>query len=453
MKIESKKAKSSVEFTVAFDKNDLETARLKALERLARNVKIDGFRNGKAPANIVEQHVDPNELASSTLDIAVRTAIPKLFEGTDMMPISVPHVDIIKYVPGEMAELSVKADIMPEVKLGNYKKLVATYDAPAIEEKDIDDVLNRIAENFAEVKVVKRAAKMGDEVIIDFTGKKDGVAFDGGSAKDYKLRLGSGQFIPGFEEGLEGFAAGDKTDLKISFPKDYHVKDLAGQPVVFEVLVKQVNEVEKPALDDKLAEKTGAFKTIKELRDDIRKNLEAQYGQGAEDRFKDELLAALIDSSETEAPATLVEEQFENMKNDVMRNLHTQGANIEQYLESRKQKLEEWEEEVRQSAKRRVLGSIIVQKLADELGIEVSDAEAEEQVAEMKEVYKKDKQALAQLDDPQVKANIRNRIRIDRTMDELAAINKPHAKKSEKKSEKKTDAKKSTKKTSKKSDK
>ena len=172
MKISSKKNTSSVEFTVEFDKNDLEPARIKALSRLARDVKIPGFRNGKAPANIVEQHVDPNQLASETLDIAVRTAIPKLFDGTDMMPISIPHVEIAKYVPGEMAEITVKADIMPDVKLGDYKKIVATYDEPEISEKDVDDVVERITESFAESKVVKRAAKMGDEVIIDFVGKK-----------------------------------------------------------------------------------------------------------------------------------------------------------------------------------------------------------------------------------------------------------------------------------------
>ena len=126
MKISSKKNTSSVGFTVEFDKIALEPARIKALSRLARDVKIPGFRNGKAPANIVEQHVDPNQLASETLDIAVRTAIPKLFDGTDMMPISIPHVEIAKYVPGEMAEITVKADIMPDVKLGDYKKIVAT---------------------------------------------------------------------------------------------------------------------------------------------------------------------------------------------------------------------------------------------------------------------------------------------------------------------------------------
>lgn len=448
MKISNKKNNSSVEFTVEFDKNDLEPARIKALERLARDVKVAGFRNGKAPANIVEQHVDPNDLASATLDIAVRRAIPKLFEGTDMMPISIPHVEIIKYVPGEMAEITVKADIMPDVKLGDYKKIVATYDAPEISEKDIDDVVERIADSFIESKVVKRAAKLSDEVIIDFVGKKDGVAFDGGSAKDFKLRLGSGQFIPGFEDGLVGMESGDKKDLKISFPKDYGVADLAGQPVVFEVLVKQVNETVKPAIDDELAKKTGAFETLEALREDIRKNLESHAGNEASERYKDELLSKLIDSSKTEAPETLVEEQFSHMKEDVMRNLKAQGASIEEYLEHRKQDLKAWEEEVRAAAKRRVLGSIIVQKLADELGIEITDAEAEQQVAEMKEAYKKDARAAAQFDDPQVKANIRNRMRVDRAIDKLAEINKPHAKKSNKKAEKKP-AKKTTKKASK----
>ena len=349
-----------------------------------------------------------------------------------------------------MAEITVKADIMPDVKLGDYKKIVATYDEPEISDKDVDDVLNRIAENFAESKVVKRAAKMTDEVIIDFVGKKDGIAFDGGSAKDFKLVLGSGQFIPGFEEGIVGLASGDKKDLKISFPEDYRVADLAGQPVVFEVLVKQVNERVKPAIDDELAKKTGAFDNIKALREDIRKNISSHAENEALEHYKDELLMKLVDSSKTEAPATLVQEQFEHMKEDIMRNLKAQGATIEEYLEHRKQKLEEWEEEVRNAAKRRILGSIVIQKLADELGIEITDAEAEEQVAQMKEAYKKDAEASKQLDDPQVKANIKNRMRVERTIDKLAEINKPNAKKSAKKSTK-TDDKKPAKKTAKKS--
>ncbi len=187
MKSSKKVLSTSVEFTVELDSGDFEPARLKALERLARDIKIPGFRSGKAPANVVEQHVDPNKLASHTLDFAVRSVIPKLFDDASVSPISIPHVDVKKYVPGEMAEIVVTADILPEVKMGKYDKLKVAFNKRVISDNDVEDVLKRIADSYAEPSVVKRAAKNGDEVIIDFTGKKDGVTFEGGSAKDYQI--------------------------------------------------------------------------------------------------------------------------------------------------------------------------------------------------------------------------------------------------------------------------
>ena len=285
MKSTCKKLSTSVEFTVEFDSKDFEPARLKALERLARNIKVPGFRNGKAPANVVEQHVDPNDLASQTLDIMVRQAIPKLYEAEGLAPISIPHVDVMKYVPGEMAELTITSDIMPEVKLGDYENVKVVYDEPEVTDDDVEDVLHRIAESYAEPKVVKRAAKKGDEVIIDFKGKKDGKAFDGGSAKDYHLRLGSGQFIPGFEDGIIGHEVGDKFDLDITFPEDYASKELAGAKTVFEILVKQVSEVIVPEIDDELAKKSGAFATLEELRKDIMANLKSRATYEADEKY------------------------------------------------------------------------------------------------------------------------------------------------------------------------
>ena len=428
MKSTKKVLSTSIEFTVEFDKDDFEPARLKALERLARDIKIPGFRNGKAPANVVEQHVDPNDLASHTLDLAVRRAIPQLFDGAGVIPVSIPHVDVKKYVPGEMAEIVVKADIMPEVKLGKYDKLKSPREERTVSENDIEDVLHRIAESYAEPSVVKRAAKNGDEVIIDFTGKKDGVAFEGGSAKDFHLRLGSGQFIPGFEDGVIGHEVGDKFDLKLTFPEDYGNKDLAGQPTVFEILVKQVSEVKTPKIDDDLAKKSGAFATLKELKEDIKKNLEAQANHEAEEKYKDDLLNELVDDSKTEAPETLVDEQTGRIKEDMLRNLQSRGFTIEDYLKKNKQTEEDWTKEVRANAERRVMSSIIVQKLADELKIEVSEEAVAKQVAEMRAVYKNDAKAVEQLDDPQVIASIRNRMRINATMDKLVELNKTNVK-------------------------
>ena len=423
MKFTTNKKKTSVSFDVEFSSKDFEPARLKALARLARNVKIPGFRNGKAPANVVEQHVDPNELAMQTLDVMVREAIPKIYQEAGVQPISAPSVDITKFVPGEMAEVTISSDIMPEVKLPDYKKLKSKYNAPKVEAKDVDDVLNRIAESYAESKAVKRAAKLGDEVIIDFVGKKDDVAFDGGTAKDYRLKLGSGQFIPGFEDGVVSHEPGDKFDLKLKFPKEYHSKELAGADVVFEVLLKQVNEIETPKIDDELAKKTGAFPTLKELKEDIKKNLTAQAEQRADEAFKDNLLDELVKGSKTEAPEALVEEQAKLIREDILRNLQARGTNLEEYLEHTKQTKEAWEKDVKDAAKNRVIGHIVVAKLGEELKIEVSDKEVEQQVAELQHVYAKSPEMLADLQTPEAVASIKNRMRINKTMDELAKLN------------------------------
>ena len=452
MKSSVEKTNTSAKFAVEFTAKDFEPARLKALERLARNIKVAGFREGRAPANVVEQHVDPNKLASETLDILVRQTIPKIFAEAKLTPISVPHVDVMKYVPGESAELSIEADIMPEVKFGDYENLDAEYAIQTITEDDVEDVLNRIAESFAETSVVKRAAKLGDEVIIDFTGKKDGVEFAGGSAKDFKLRLGSGQFIPGFEDGIVDHEVGDSFDLNLTFPEDYGNKEMAGAKTVFEVLLKQVNEVKTPAIDDELAKKTGAFEKLEDLRKDIRKNLEEQAQKQADDQYKDRLLAKLVEVSETEAPKTLVQEQIEAMRGDLLRNLKARKMELEDWLKAQGKKKDEWEKDIREAAERRVISSIVVQRLGEEMKVEISDKDIEDQLEQMRQAYAKSPEALKEIDDPRTKANIYNRLRIEAIMDKLVGINKPKAKVVDvKQADKK--AKKSDKKTEKKADK
>ena len=448
MKSSVEKTNTSAKFTVEFTAKDFEPARLKALARLARNIKVAGFRAGRAPANVVEQHVDPNKLASETLDILVRQTIPKIFAEAELTPISVPHVDVMKYVPGESAELTIEADIMPEVIFGDYENLDAEYVIQTITEDDIEDVLNRIAESFAESKVVKRAAENGDEVVIDFTGKKDGIEFPGGSAKDFKLKLGSKQFIPGFEEGIIGHEVGDAFDLKLTFPEDYGNKELAGAKTVFEVLLKQVNEVKNPAIDDELAKKTGAFEKLADLREDIRKNLEEQAQRQADDRYNDQLLTKLVEGSKTEAPKTLVQEQLEAMREDLLRNLKARKQDLEDWLKAQGKKKDEWEQDLREAAERRVISSIVVQRLGEEMKVDVTDADIEAQLDQMRQAYAKSPEALKEIDDPRTKANIRNRLRIEAIMNKLVSINKPKAKVVDVK-----DADKKAKKTDKKSDK
>ena len=318
--------------------------------------------------------------------MAVRTTVIEAFQKESKSPLVLPRVNVTKYVPGEMAEYTATADIIPEVKLADFKKLGVKKPEVKVSEKDVNGIIDDIRSSFAEKKVAKKAAESGDEVVIDFVGKKDGEAFKGGSAKDYKLVLGSKTFIPGFEDGIIGHASGDKFDLKLTFPKDYGVKELAGAKTVFEILVKQVNEVKKPKLDDELAQKCGPFKTVDELKADIRKNLEQQNAYKLKEQFKDELVKALVKKSKIPAPEVLINDQLQM---------------------------------VREIAEERVMASLALQTLAVEQKIIVSDDEVAAKLAELRDVYKKSPEALKQLKDPNVKMNIKNRLMLEAALELL----------------------------------
>ena len=425
MKTKSKKLSDSrVEITVTLDSKDLQPAREKALEKLAKEIQVEGFRKGKVPTDVAVKFIPENDLNAETIDIAVRLTVIDAFKQAEKSPLVIPSVNVVKYVPGEMAEYTATADIVPEVKLGDYKNLGVKRPEAKVLAKDVDEVLNNLAGSFAETKTVKRAAKLTDEVIIDFVGKKDGEAFNGGSAKDYKLVLGSNTFIPGFEDGIVGHESGDKFDLKITFPKDYGVKDLAGAKTVFEILVKQVNEVTKAKIDDEMAKKCGPFKNLKELKDDIKKNLEAQNAHRLEEKYKDDLIKALVKKSKVPAPEILIDDQMRIVRDDMTRNAATQGLSFEEYLEHNGETMENWEKEARKIAEERVKASLALQTLAIEQKISVADDLVAAKIAELKDVYKKSPEALKSLKDPNVKMDIKNRMILEKTLDYLVKVNK-----------------------------
>ena len=414
---------SRVEITVTLDAEDLKPIKDKALEKLAKEVHVEGFRKGKVPTDVAKKFIPENDLNAETVDAAVRATVIEAFAKSKKSPLALPSVNVTKYVPDEIVEYTATADIIPEVKLGDYKNLGVKRPETKIAKKDVDGVLDDLAMNFAEKKAVKRAAAEGDEVIIDFVGKKDGEAFKGGSAKDYKLALGSHTFIPGFEEGIIGHEPGDKFDLKLTFPDDYGVADLAGAKTVFEVLLKQVNEVKKAKLDDELATKCG-LKTIDELKKDIEKNIAARNGHQQEEKFKDDLVNALVKKSKIPAPEILIDDQLRMIRDDMTRNAASQGMSFEEFLEANKETMENWEKQARKIAEARVKASLALQTLAVEQKITVSDDVVAAKIAELKDVYKKSPEALKNLKDPNVKMDIKNRLTIEKTLDFLVDANK-----------------------------
>ena len=424
MKTKSKKLSDSrIELTVTLDAKDLKEAKAKAIEKLSKELKIEGFRKGKVPPEVAKKFIPENDLNAETIDAAVRMTVVPAFQEVEKSPLVMPNVNVTKYVPDETAEYTATADIIPEVKLADYKNLGVKKLETKVTDKEIDEILDNIAGSYAEKKVAKKAAALGDEVVMDFVGKKDGEPFKGGSAKDFKLLLGSKTFIPGFEEGIVGHESGDKFDLKLTFPKDYGVADLAGAKTVFEVLVKQVNEVRKPAIDDELAKKCGPFKTLAELKADIKKNLEAQNAHKAEEKFKNDLANALAEKSKVPAPEILIDDQMRALKDDITRNATAQGMSFEDLLAANHETEESWEKEARKIAETRVKVSLALQTLAMEQKISVPDEEVSAKIAELREMYKKSPEALKSLKDPNVKMDIKNRMIIEATLDFLVKAN------------------------------
>lgn len=425
MKTKFKKLSDSrVEITVTLDAEDLNKAKEKAVEKLAKEIRVEGFRKGKVPVDVARKFIPENDLNAETIDIAVRTTVIGAFTEHEKSPLVLPSVNVTKYVPGEMAEYTATADIVPEVKLGDYKKLNVKKEEAKVTKKDIDGTLDNIAKSFAEKKVVRRAAKLGDEVIIDFVGKKDGKAFNGGSAKDYHLELGSNTFIPGFEDGIVGHEVGDKFELKLTFPKDYGVKDLAGAKTVFETLLKQVNEVVTPEINDELAKKCGPFKSLDELKKDIEKNLKAQADHQYTEKYKNDLVEALVKKSTVPAPEILIDDQMRMIRDDVSRNAASAGMSFDDYIKRAGEMKESWDKKAHEIAEQRVKASLVLQNVAVKEKISVSDDLVNAKIAELREVYKKSPEAVKQLKDPNVKNNIKNQLIIEETLNYLVKVNK-----------------------------
>lgn len=414
-----------VKVVVAADHAELAAAEQVALKRLVKTVKVNGFRTGHVPLEIVKKHADPNALAQETLDAALNRAVAEAFLNNNLQVLARPEVEIKKYVPGELLEFTAEADVLPEVKLGDYKKLKAKKAAVNVDKKEIDEVIERIQKGLSEKKEVKRAAKLGDEVVIDFVGKKDGEAFQGGTGKDYPLVLGSNSFIPGFEDALVGLKAGDTKDVKLAFPKDYHAKDLAGQDVVFEVAVKKVNSVKLPALDDKFAAKAGPFTSMDDLRKDIKAEITAQAERKATDDLKDELVKQLVAKSTVSVPSVLRDDQIRSLEQDLRQNLMYRGRTLEQYFEEKGYAdRDAWvKAEANDAADARIKAGLVLAQLSKELKIEATADELAAHINAYKQQYANNPKMAKHFDKPEAQREVANRLITEKTIDKLVELN------------------------------
>ncbi len=416
---------TKVQLTITVDATELAAAEQVALTKLSSKVKVPGFRAGKVPASVAAKHVDPQALQEQLMDDAISKAVAEAFLAEKIQALDRPSVDITKYVPAESLEFTAEVDVLPAVKLGDYKKLTKKAEKVKVEASEIDEIIGRMQQGFAEKKEVKRAAKDGDETDIDFVGKKDGVAFDGGAAKGHVLTLGSNQFIPGFEEAIVGHKAGETFDIDLEFPTDYHAKDLAGAKVTFTVILNKVLESVLPEVNDDLAKKAGPFQTVAELKDDIKREISLQKEKEAGEKLKDDLIAELIEKSEVPVPEVLVADQMRSIEQDFAQNLAYRGLDLDSYLTANGfSDMEDWrEKEVKPAATRRTQAGLLLAELSKAENITATDEEVDEHVEVHRTQYAKNPEALAQFDNPEVRRDIGNHYITEKTIQRLVELN------------------------------
>lgn len=416
---------TKVELTITLGREELIAAEQVALTKLAKNIKVPGFRAGHAPASVAAKNVNPEALAEQTLEDALSKAVADAYLAEDIQALDRPAVEIKKYVPGSELEFTAEAEILPKITLGDYKNLKAEKPKATVAAKDVDEIIERMRQGFSEKKAVEREAKLTDEATIDFIGKKDGVAFEGGTGNDYPLTLGSNSFIPGFEEGIVGKKPGETFDLDLEFPKDYHSADLKGAKVTFTTTLKELKEVSLPEVNDEFAAKAGPFTSADELKADIKRELLEQKEREAGEKLKDDLVKQLIEVSTVPAPEILVKDQERSIEQDMQQNLMYQGLSLDQYIESKGFKTkEEWlDKEVQEVAEMRVKAGLVLAELSKELKIEASTAELDEHVERYKKQYANNPQLIKQFDTPDARRDIANRLLTEKTVEKLVELN------------------------------
>jgi trigger factor len=368
---------SRAEVQVEVPAADVEKATSRAARALAKEMRMPGFRAGKAPASLVIQRLGFN----TVLQEAIREALPEWYElalfDSDVSPIGDPDIEMVSTPDdeGESLEFKFTVGVRPEAKLGTYKGLEVGKEEKEVPDEIVDTEVERVREGFARLEQVDRASAEGDSLLIDFEGFVDGSAFQGGAAEDYLLALGSGQLIEGFEEQLVGASAGEGREVKVTFPADYQAEHLAGKDAVFKVKVKEVREKVLPELDDDFASDASEFDTLEELRADIREKVGAAMGSRAEEDFRIAAIDAAVEGATVDVPDELATARATERWERMERQLAGRGMDPNAFLQMQGKTRDELLEETKPDAEKELRREAVVTAIAEAEGIEVSEEE------------------------------------------------------------------------------
>ena len=411
----AKRSDTEVTLTITMDGLALAPIVTQTYNKLRAGVKVAGFRPGKAPDFIVERELGANAVQQEVLEHATSHAYAGAVREHDLPVIASPQVSLTKFVPYDELEFTATAELLPKVTLADYKKLKLKRLEVKVEDDEIDRVVEDLRKRVAKRAPAERPAQIGDEVTIDFAGSKDGQPVTGATATSYPLLLGSGSFIPGFEEQLVGLKAGEAKTFDIKFPKDYDQPELAGQTVTFAVTVHKLAEVKLPVADDQFASDVGPFKTMTELRHSIRQTTLDEKREAAERDFETAALDQLIKGSKLSLPGRLVEEQIRRLRGELSERLSGQGMDLEKYAKLRNQSPEQLDNELKPEAERRVKLAIILHDVAKTESLTVTPTEVADELKRLKAAYP-DPEMQKELSRPETSEEIYNHLLSTRTI-------------------------------------
>jgi len=416
---------SSIKVDVSATKKEIEDIKAKVLLTLAKDVKIAGFREGKAPANLVEKYVDQNLLNTQFLNEAVADLYEKAVKQKQLRVVSQPKITITKFVPYETLDFSAETDYIGSIVIPDYKKVNVSVAKNTVSEKDIKDVLNNLSQRQANKLSVERAAKDKDEVNLDFYGTdpKTKQPIGGADGKSYDLVIGSKTFIPGFEEEIIGLKTGDKKTFNITFPKDYGVAELKNKVVKFDVVINDVKELAKSKIDDTLAKSVGPFKNLSELKADIKKQLKVEKDREYSQKLDNEILNSLSLKTKVVIPTSLIEQEIDRLEEDEKRSIAYRGQTWQEHLAQENVNETEHRDRQRPIAEARIKSGLILGEISEKENIKVSDMELETRVNHLKSQYS-DPNMLAELENPNNLSDLRSRLMIEKTLDKLKDYNK-----------------------------
>ena len=386
-----KQEKSIVALTVEIPADQIEAGKEKAFKKNGKKITVPGFRKGKAPRKLIEKLYGEGVFFEDALNICYPEAYEAAIKEAGIEPIAPANVEIQEVTDEGSVIIVCKAPVFPEITLSEYKGIEAERSEVKVMAADVKAELERMAQRFARTETVERAAKKNDTVTIDFEGFIDGVAFEGGKGEGHQLKLGSGTFIPGFEDQLIGTKAGDEKDVTVTFPEDYHAAELAGKEAVFKCKVHEVKETITPAIDDEFAKDVSeTAETLADLKKEVKERLVKAKNEEADNEFTQNIINKLVEGMQADIPDAMIDQQVDSIIRDFGYRLQMQGMSIDSYIKATGMDANSFRAMFHNQAETQVKGRLALQKVAELEKIEISDEDMEKEIASLAEQYNMD---------------------------------------------------------------